>query len=109
MEDVRGNDVIRHIEMIKISEVVDGKFRAEQLEELTSTLQGIISNAEGIVSHKLLTRSECHDPMDADALLVIDFESREALEEYDLDLDRVAIYMQIGEQSESILTYEYEI
>ena len=101
--------MIRHIEMIKINEVVDGKFRAEQLQELVATLEKVVGNAEGIASHKLMSHSECHDPMDADLLLVIDFENRDALKEYDLDLDRVAIYMEIAEHAESMLTYEYEL
>lgn len=101
--------MIRHIELIKLSEVVDGKFRAEQLEELTSTIEGIVANTAGVVAHELHTRSNTLDPLDADLMLSIDFESSDAVDDYELDVDRLAVYIEISEKAVSMLVYDYEI
>jgi len=95
--------------MIKVGEVFEGKYRAEQVEELVGTLENIIKEAEGIAAYDIKSRSRSHDPMDADILLQIDFESEDALKEYDLDLDRVALYMKIAEHAIGMLTYEHEL
>lgn len=95
--------------MIKVGEVFEGKYRPEQVVELVGTLEDIIRNAEGVAAYDIKNRSRSHDPMDADILLQIDFESEEALKEYDLDLDRVALYMKIAEYAIGMLTYEYEL
>ena len=101
--------MIRHIEMIKINEVVDGKFRAEQLDELKGTIDAIVQGTEGVVDYTLSTRSESLDPMDADLMLMIDFENAAAVDEYELDIDRITTYLEISQNAVAMLVYDYEV
>ncbi len=99
--------MMRHIELVKIVEIYDGKSKAEQLVEISTMLEEMVSRLSGVASYKIDTCTSM-DPMDADLLLLIDFESREALREYDLDMNRIEQMLKLAEQSESLMTYDYE-
>ena len=101
--------MIRHYELTKIGEIFEGKMRAEQLEELVGLYEGMLANVEGIASHQIYSTSDCMDPLVADLMVIIDFESAEAMKEYDLDMDRIALQFKMAEQAESMLTYDVEL
>ncbi len=100
--------MIRHIELVKVVEFHDSKSRNQQLEEISAFLKELVDNLSGVLNYQIKTRTSL-DPMDADLLLMIDFEDREALKEYDLDMNRVEWMFKLGEQAESFLAYDYEI
>lgn len=100
--------MIRHIELVKITEVHEGAFRAERLEKLVADIDAMMREVEGVASY-IIDTDESLDPINADLLLSVDFETKEAAEDFDLNLDRLTLAMKIAEQAESILNYEYEV
>lgn len=101
--------MIRHIELVKLNEIHDGKNRAEQIEELASLVKDMLDNVEGISAYEIDAKSESHDPVDADMYLQIDFDDPEALDEYALNIDHLAVSIKVAEHAESILEYDLEI
>lgn len=101
--------MLRHIEMVKIVEFYDGKSRAERLEEITAALEKIVDGHDGIASCTINSSSDSLDPANADLLVLIDFESAEALEDYDMDMDRIGLTISLSDQTESFLAYDYEL
>ncbi|MGI6216796.1 MAG: Dabb family protein [Coriobacteriales bacterium] len=101
--------MIRHIEMTKLNEIVDGKNRAEQMKELTVMLEDMISKLSGVEGHKIFAEEPSLDPLAADIMYYIDFTDRDALQEFDLDMDHIATAMKFAEHAETILAYDYEL
>ena len=101
--------MIRHIELIKLSEVVNGKYRAEQIEDLKVMINEMVDMAEGLTSSKVLTSEPSLDPLACEFLIQLDFESVDALNEFDLSMEKVALSFKLAEYAESILTFDYEI
>ncbi len=98
--------MIRHIELVKLSEIHEGKNRAEQIEELALLLKNTLSEIEDVTSYVIDTKSQSHDPVDADIYLHVDFETTDALDEYSLDMNRLAASIKVAQHAESILAYD---
>ncbi len=101
--------MIRHIELVKLSEIYEGKNRAEQTKELALLLKNMLSEIEDATSFVIDTKSQSLDPVDADIYLHVDFDSTDALEEYSLNMERLAASIKVAKHAESILTYDLVI
>lgn len=100
--------MIRYIELLKINELYEGHNRTEQLEEIADLIKSVLDVTEGITGYKLDYKATL-DPMDADLYLEVDFENRDALEEYDLSVEHLAASIKIAEHCQSILQYDLEV
>lgn len=101
--------MMRHLEMIKLNAAYEGKVRSEQLDEIAARYSEFLTIFEGVKSFKIDTiDEESLDPLEADILITIDFESAEAKEEYDLDFNRLAMSMEFAQAASSILVFSLE-
>lgn len=97
--------MIRHIELFKISEVHDGKTRDQLLEELPAPIEETLKGIECISSFRIQTINIL-DPLEANLYVEVNVEDEDTLEEFNMDLDRLAMEMKVAEYADSILTYD---
>lgn len=95
--------------MIKLNAAHEGKVRFEQLAEISARYSEFLTIFEGVESFKIDTiDEESLDPLEADILITIDFESAEAKEEYDMDLDHLAMNMEMAKAATSMLVFSLD-
>lgn len=95
--------------MIKLNAAHEGKIRSEQLAEISARYSEFLTIFQGISSFDIKTLDEeSLDPLEADIFITIDFESAEAKDEYDMDLDHLAMNMEMAEAASSMLVFDLE-
>ena len=93
--------------MIKLNAAHEGKVRFEQIAEISARYSEFLIIFPGVESFKIETiDEESLDPLEADILITIDFESEEAKDEYDLDLDHLALNMEMAQAASSMLVFD---
>ena len=93
--------------MIKLNAAHEGKVRSEQIAEISARYSEFLIVFPGISSFTIESiNEESLDPLEADILITIDFESEEAKDEYDLDLDHLALNMEMAQAASSMLVFD---
>ena len=101
--------MIRHIMLVKLHEIHEGKNRDEQIEELSGLIENMMKGAEEVASFSLDCESGSLDPVDADICIQSDFNDAEALEEFSLNMEHLAVSIKVAEHAETILAYDLKL